>query len=120
MKTKFIWSEEDVQCGMIVCRRNPRKGPFKPCGWTAKWTHKIGFVPGDGKIEPNPSGRGFLPSAQYCQIAMTDGMVYHRGLSKKQMAERLTQEDMIPMPYSWWLKTCRLLQRQTCPKTSLT
>lgn len=114
MKTKYVWSKEDVQCGMIVCRAHRGRGKWKPCGWTAKWTHKVGFVPGDATHEylknVAASNRG---ANHYCQIAMTDGMVYHRIMTKVAMAARLTEEDMIPMPYSWWLKTVRFLRSQT-------
>jgi hypothetical protein len=109
MKTKYVWSKEDVQAGMIVCRAHRINGKWKPEGWCAKWTHKIGFAPGDNK--------GKL-GAHYCQIAMTDGMVYARGLTKEQMAEKLTETDMIPMPWSWWLKLTRYLRTQTNPKMS--
>jgi hypothetical protein len=116
MKTKYVWSPEDVEAGLIVCRQNPRPGVFKPCGWTAKWTHKIGFVPGDATHEHKKNTPASEQQANhYCQIAMSDGMVYHRGLTKTAMAARLTEEDMIPMPYSWWVKTCRYLRRQTNP-----
>ncbi len=115
MKTKHIWAPEDVEVGMIVCRahRGPRK--WAPEGWTAKWTHKIGWVSGDGETTKDPITHCYVTN-HYCQIAMTDGMVYHRSLSRAEMAARLTEEDMIPMPYAWWLQMVRYLRKQTNPK----
>lgn len=111
MKTQHVWSAEDITAGMIVCRAHRGRGKWKPDGWTAEWTHKIGFVIGDATFNPT-SSEG---SNHYCQIAMTDGMVCRRERTKKQMAELLTKEDMIPMPYSWWLATVRFLRKQTNP-----
>ena len=104
MKDKYVWSAEDVRAGMIVCRAHRRRGRWKPDGGTAKWTHKVGFIPGDNKG---------VPGGQYCHIALTDGLVYWRGMTKEQMAKEMTDQDMIPMPYSWWLQMVRYLRRQT-------
>jgi hypothetical protein len=114
MKSKYVWSPEDVQSGMIVCRAHRGRGKWKPDGWTAKWTHKIGFVSGDGETTKDPATNRYVTS-HYCQIAMSDGMVYHREKSREQMAADLTSEDMIPMPYSWWLQMVRYLRSQTQP-----
>lgn len=115
--TRFNWTPDDVHSGMIVCRAHRGSDKWKPDGWTAKWTYKIGFVPGDGRVtrDPNMPGR-YLPVPQYCQIAMTDGMVCCRKMSKADMAKRLTEDDMIPMPWSWWLRMVRYLAAQTSPK----
>jgi hypothetical protein len=103
----FHWTEGDVHVGMIVCRRHTAKDyAWEPCGWKAKWTHKIGWVSGD---------MGEKGDGQYCQIAMTDGMVYHRGLTKEQMAVRLQNEDMIPMSWSRWKKMVEYMKNQTNP-----
>jgi hypothetical protein len=115
MKTKRIWAPEDVKAGMIVCRAHRGRDKWKPDGWTAKWTHKIGFVPGDGKMTKDPLTNSYV-SNQCCQIAMTDGMVYHRALSEADMAALLTEEDMIPMPWTWWVQMVRFLRRQTNPR----
>lgn len=104
MKQKTHWEAEDIRAGMIVCRAHRGKEKWKPDGWTAKWTHKIGFVPCDKGSEGN---------GHYCQIAMTDGMVYCRGKTKGEMAALLNKEDMILMPYSWWLQTVRYLREMT-------
>lgn len=104
---KFIWSATDITAGMIVCRAHRQKSKWFAEGWRAKWTSKIGYVPGDGKKK-----RG----GHYCQIAMTDGLVYHRNLTKEQMAKVLTDEDMVPMPWTWWLQMTRYLRTQTAPE----
>ncbi len=106
IQPRRLWQEGEVETGMIVCRRHDHESNWKPDGWRAKWTHKIGFVPGD---------KGGEGDGQYCQVAMTDGMVYARGMTKAQMAKCLTDQDMIPMPYSWWIKMVRFLRRQTNP-----
>lgn len=115
MKTKHAWSKEDVSAGMIVCRAHRGRGPWTAEGWTAKWTHKIGFIAGSSQTKKDLKTNRYY-SSHYCQIAMTDGMVYHRGLSQEEMAARLTEEDMIPMPWSWWLKMVRHLRQQTNPR----
>lgn len=112
---RFIWKAEDVEVGMIVCRAHRGDDPWQAEGWTAKWTHKLGFVVGDGKVTKDPVTHRYQ-SGHYCQIAMTDGMVYHRGLTKEQMAARLNEEDMIPMPRSWWTRMTSYLMNQQCPK----
>lgn len=112
----FHWTPEDVSAGMIVCRahRNARD-KWQPNGWTAKWTYKIGFVPGDGRVTLD-SNRSHIGAPSYCMIAMTDGMVCSRKMSKADMAALLTKDDMIPMPWSWWLRMTRYLRTQTNPK----
>lgn len=69
----------------------------------AKWTKKIGFIAGDStKL-----------GGQYCMLAMSDGMVMARGCTKEQMASKLTESDMIPMPWDWWQQMCAFLRAQT-------
>lgn len=109
MKPKFIWEEHHVEAGMLVCRAHRRSGvKWKPDGSEAKWTHKIGFIPGDSSIGKS--------EGQYCQIAMTDGMVYHRGRTKAEMAADLNEQDMIPMPRAWWRRMVTYLMPQLCPR----
>ena len=102
MKTQFIWDATDIEAGLIVCSAHRRKTKWKPDGGTAKWTHKIGFVPGNNRK---------VPGGHYCHIAMTDGMVYWQGMTKERMAEEMTKSDMIPMPYGWWMQMARYLGR---------
>ena len=60
---KTIWEPEDVVVGRIVCKPLQKgERAFKPSGWTAKWTYKVGFVGGGG-------------DANYVLICLCDGMV---------------------------------------------
>jgi len=89
---KYIWSEEDIKCGLIVCRNQHLQhidGTFKPDSWQAKWTHKIGFI-GNRK-------EGTV------LISMADGMVGSKK-TPKVMAEYLTKNDMMPMPHDWLIQ----------------
>lgn len=101
-QVKFIWRPEDVKAGMIVCRAHRGKGRWKPEPWAAKWTYKVAFDQRDDN--------------QYCLVAMTDGMVCATGRTKELMAACFNDDDMIPMPYNWWLRMVKYLQPQTNPK----
>lgn len=101
---KYEWAESDVTAGMIVCRAHRGPGKWFAEGWRAKWTMKVGFIPADG-------GPG-----HYCLIAMTDGMVTSAQLTKKQLAEKFTREDMVPMPWGYWQKMVKYLKSQTNPR----
>jgi hypothetical protein len=83
---KYIWSEQDIICGMFVCRTPIDDNKFEPSSWKAKWMHKIGYQKrrGDGAT----------------LICMTDGMV-GRKRTPKEMADYLTENDMMPMPHKW-------------------
>ena len=83
---KYIWSEEDVKCGIYVCR--PMK-KFDPDSCSTR-LHKIGFVGGRGK--------GTV------LIAMSDGLVCSKK-TPKEMAAHLTKNDFIPAPHKWVIKT---------------
>ena len=41
---KFTWEPKDIVSGRIVCKPKADDGTFKPDGWTAKWTYKIGWL----------------------------------------------------------------------------
>lgn len=102
---KFTWQPEDIICGRIVCkaehatsnRKNRLERIFEPDGWTAKWTHKIGY---------SFSGK---EGDKFHLIAMTDGLV---GSIKtaEEMAKHLNSEGMIPMPHFWLIKTMEFLR----------
>jgi len=88
---KYIWEEKDVICGRFVCRgetasESRRK---KDMGWHEKWTYKIGFHAG---------------RKTSCLIAMTDGMVMMRDRTPLEIAEYLTENNMIPAPHSWMIE----------------
>jgi hypothetical protein len=94
---KYTWSEEDIVAGRIVCREERPTGEV--CGWTAKWTFKIGF--GYSKDD--------TPGAEYSLLAMTDGMI-GRMRTKKDLASYLNQHGMIPMPHNWLIATMNYLR----------
>lgn len=115
---KFIWTPEDITTGRIVCKPSSRD-PFEPCGWTAKWTLKIGWLSAGNPARPysiprdldRKERRAYLEAnrADYCLIAMTDGMVYSPK-TKIELAQQLTEDEMIPMPQLWFIKTMRYLK----------
>ncbi len=83
---KYIWSEQDIKCGMFVCRTPINDSKFEPSGWNAKWMHKIGFIGGASKGS--------------VLICMADGMV-GRKRTPKEIADYLTENDMMTMPHKW-------------------
>ncbi len=95
---KYIWEEKDVVCGIFVykpiCNVNKDRS-WTPDRWTAKWTHKIGFIGG--------SSKGTV------LISMTDGMV---GTQKTpaEMAEYLNNTELIPMPHNRLIKMMNYLR----------
>ena len=90
---KYTWQPEDIMCGRIVCRPehefSDRKSiierQFKPSSWTANWTYKIGWLAGGNpqrEYHPIKGNTGkereeYVEKhrADYCAIAMTDGMI---------------------------------------------
>lgn len=99
---KFTWEEHDIIAGRIVCKpsANAKKKllerSFTPDGWSAKWTHKIGF---------NPA----LNSKKYVLIAMTDGMI-SKPYTAKELVAHLNEDGLIPMPHAWLIKTMDYLK----------
>ena len=96
---KYVWEEKDIIGGRFVCKPHevPTKGKkeWEPDGWTAKWTFKIGYT-------VNPSGM--------TTISVVDGSTT-KACTKAVMAERLNRDGLIPMPYSWLIKTMEYLHR---------
>lgn len=86
---KYIWSEEDAKCGMFVCKTPMGSAEFEPSSWNAKWMHKIGF-------QQRRSDGTTL-------ISMSDGMIGQKR-TPTEMAEYLTENDMMPMPHKWAIK----------------
>ena len=110
---KFTWEASDIVCGRIICKPNPRKGLFTPCGWTAKHTYKIGWLAGGNpmqvvdfklKIEDRIKVR-----QDYCLIAMTDGMIGNPH-TKQELADQLNTYELSPMPHEWFLATVDYLR----------
>ncbi len=93
---KHVWSADDIIVGRIVCKPRDKK-TTKACGWSAKWTLKIGYLPS------NDSG------SNYVTIAMTDGMVCGPH-SAKEMADMFNKDEMIPMPHKWLQETIDYLR----------
>jgi hypothetical protein len=94
---KTIWEPNDVVVGRIVCK--PLQGKerhFKPTGWTAKWTYKIGFVNGGG-------------AQNYTLICMCDGMV-GRPHTQAELADALNRDKLILMPHGWLMATMEFLR----------
>ena len=83
---KYIWTENDIKCGIFVCRRPHDGKEFEPSGWDAKWMYKIGY-------QKRRSDGATL-------ICMADGMVGNKR-TPKSMADYLTENDMMPMPHKW-------------------
>lgn len=86
------WRQEDVWAGRIVC-----KPPFGPDGakdlWFAKWAHKIGWLSYESEDD-----------RKYAVIAvLSDGMIYSKQ-SKKEIADWLNTEKMVPMKEEWLLE----------------
>lgn len=124
---KFTWEPSDISCGRIICKSTYGDcdkatsfiRDFKPCGWTAKWTYKIGWLAGgnpqkeylpiQGKTRKEMEKYVEENRADYCVIAMTDGMITNPR-TQKEMAHWLTKEKMIPMPHEWFLKTVEYLR----------
>jgi hypothetical protein len=116
---KFTWEPKDIICGRIVCKPNLVDDEFTPCGWTAKWTYKMGWlaagnpqkeyypIKGDSRKEREEYIEKHR--ADYCAIAMTDGMITSPR-TKKEMADWLNSENMIPMPQEWFLETISYLR----------
>lgn len=86
---EYIWKEQDIICGIFVCKKPNEGDVFVPSGWNAKWMHKIGF-------QKRSSDGTTL-------ISMSDGMV-GRKRTPKEMAEYLTENNMMPMPHKWVIK----------------
>jgi hypothetical protein len=73
---KYIWEEQDIVCGRIVCKN----------------------------VKFDPTGGGVV------LISMTDGMVGTRR-SKHDMANYLSNEDMISMPHENFIKLMDVFQK---------
>ena len=97
---RYIWEEKDIIAGRIVCKPNTATKTldrsFNPDGWTAKWTFKIGY---------NPA----LGAKKYVFISMTDGMI-SKPHTAKEMVASLNEDEMIPMPHAWLIKTINFMQ----------
>ncbi len=85
----YVWQEKDVRCGIFVCRKPNYGESFVPSDWNAKWMYKIGFIGGANKGS--------------VLISMSDGMVTKKQ-TPKEMAEYLTESNMMPMPHKWVIK----------------
>lgn len=83
---KYTWAEQDIICGIFVCKKPNEGDIFVPSDWNAKWMHKIGY-------QKRRSDGATL-------ICMADGMVGKKR-TLKEMAEYLTKNDMMPMPHKW-------------------
>lgn len=94
---KFVWSEKDIICGRIVCKAETKDSLWKPDGWTAKWTFKIGFDPSKSSDK------------SVCLICMADGMI-SSPQSRAELAGYLNSNELIPMPYQWLQKTIEFLR----------
>jgi len=113
---KFTWQPDDISSGRIVCRpehqfsdrKNIIERGFKPDGWTAKWTYKIGWLAGGNLTRPylytEPENR-----ADFCLICMTDGMILEP-MTTKEMASWLNKNKMMPMPHEWFVATVEFLK----------
>ena len=116
---KFTWEPKDIVSGRIVCKPKADDGTFKPDGWTAKWTYKIGWLaagnpekdyyPIQGNTRKEREEYLETHRADYCGLAMTDGMVT-RAMTKKEFAAWLNDEGMIPMPHAWFVDTIEYLR----------
>ena len=96
---KYIWEEKDINCGRIVCKNVK----FEPTdGWQAWRTFKIGYVGGSSTYDETGGG--------VVLISMTDGMVGTRR-SKQDMANYLSNEGMISMPYENFIKLMDVFQK---------
>lgn len=92
---KYVWEEKDIQHGRIVCRPLEKdQNRFIPDVWTVKWTYQIGWI-GSGK--------------KSCLICIGDGMV-GQVYTPAELASKLTDDGMIPMPHSWHLATIEFLR----------
>lgn len=97
---KYIWEEDDIKVGRFVCKPNPNpESKFTPCGWTVKWTSKIGYINfhTGGKDDKN-----------YVIINIGDGRV-SSGMAKEELVEYLNKEPLIPMPQDWIIATMEFL-----------
>ena len=104
---KFIWTPEDIICGRIVCKKPYESGMDK--GWYAKHTYKIGWLAGGNSEKDYTIPKGLNSEqreeylnnnrADYCLIAMTDGMI---GLPKTkiEIVTWLNAGEMRPAPHS--------------------
>ena len=117
---KFVWEPKDIVCGRIVCkgthqfseRKNPVERGFKPDGWTAKWTFKIGWLAGgNAQVEPDYTNHETIEATRcdYCLISMSDGRIGNPK-TKQEMADWLNSEEMIPMSYEWLVPTMEFLR----------
>ena len=86
---KYIWAEQDIICGIFVCRKPNDGEDFVPSDWNAKWMYKIGFIGGASKGS--------------VLICMSDGMVTKKQ-TPTEMAVYLTNYNMMPMPHAWVIK----------------
>lgn len=90
---KYVWSQEDIIPGRIVCKPPSHQGnkDFIPCANSAKWTYKIGYC---GGAEANE---------KYVLICMADGSI-RKGTSKENIATELNVDGLMPMPHPWFIK----------------
>ena len=88
---EYVWSEEDVKCGIYVCYPMKR---FDPNSCSMR-LYKIGFIGGRSK--------GVV------LIAMSDGLVCSKK-TPKQMAEHLTERGMMPAPHGWVIKALEYMR----------
>lgn len=94
---KTTWEPDDVIPGRIVCKPLQKgERSFKPSGWTAKWTFKIGFVNGGG-------------ADSNVLVCLSDGMVGHAHTAA-DLAATLNKEGLILMPHAWLIDTMRFLR----------
>lgn len=102
---KYKWTEDDVICGRIVCKPIATSNGSED-GWSAKWTHKIGFLAGGNPKKPDAQGK---ERCDYVLIAMTDGMICSCK-TKSGVVVWLNGEGMIPMPHKRLLAVMEYLR----------
>ena len=89
---KYVWQEEDIKCGQLVCLERGDN----PASYIASCLFKIGFVASLDKPR------------NLCLIALSDGMVL-QPMTKAEVVIYLNQDKYRPAPILWVLDAMKFL-----------
>lgn len=114
---KYTWTPQDITAGRVVCKNwTPKNAldsfPAKD-GWRQKHFYKIGWLAGGNpqreyhpipKGLTNPERRKHLEEnrADWCLIAMTDGMIGNPK-TQKELCDLLNDYELIPCKKEWFV-----------------
>jgi hypothetical protein len=116
---KYTWERNDIICGRIICKKSATEAKTDDLGWYAKHTYKIGWLAAGNpekdyypiKGETREERERYIEEnrADYCLIAMMDGMI-SSPQTKCEMTKFLSENGYMPAPHSHVMKIMEYLR----------